>query len=114
MQHSQIVRSLTLALLLTFNAALARDPGGKYAQADPDLHRWFERLKSGGGEACCALTDGNTLQDTEWRSQQGHFQVFLENEWIDVPDVAVVKAPNRFGKTVVWPYYQDGHPSVRC
>ncbi|WP_409187609.1 hypothetical protein [Bradyrhizobium sp. RDM4] len=103
-----------MALLLTFNSAIARDPEGKYAQADPDVRRWFEQLKSEGGEVCCALSDGNTLRDTDWRSQQGHFQVFLDNEWIDVPDVTVVKVPNRFGRTVVWPYYEDGRPTVRC
>ncbi len=101
-------------LMLVSTAVTARDPNGKYTQADPDMHRWFEQLKSVGGEACCALTDGNTLRDTEWRSENGHFQVFLDNEWIDVPDASVVKGPNRFGRTVVWPYHEDGHPSVRC
>jgi hypothetical protein len=63
-----------------------------------------------GGEACCALADGNLLRDTDWRSRDGHFQVFLQSGWADVPDGAVVKVPNRFGRTVVWPYYENGRP----
>ncbi|MBR0868642.1 hypothetical protein ACVIWV_001977 [Bradyrhizobium diazoefficiens] len=114
LQNTHTVRSMMVALLLMSIPVAARDPEGKYAQVDPEMHRWFEQLKSEGGEACCALSDGNTLRDTDWRSQNGHFQVFLANEWIDVPDVAVVKGPNRFGRTVVWPYYEDGHPTIRC
>ncbi len=82
---------LLVALLCT--SATARDPDGKYAQAEPEMHKWFEQLKSEGGEACCALSDGNTLRDTDWRSQ--NFQVFMDDEWVDVPEAAVVKAPNR-------------------
>ncbi len=106
--------SLLLAMACASDAALARDPGGKYAEADPQMHKWFEQLKSDDGESCCALSDGNTLRDADWRSQSGHYQVFLQHEWVDVPEAAVVKVPNRFGRTVVWPYYEDGHPSVRC
>ncbi|WP_426412677.1 hypothetical protein [Bradyrhizobium ganzhouense] len=114
LQNTHIVRSMMVAVLLMSTPVAARDPEGRYAQADPEMHRWFEQLKSEGGEACCALSDGNTLRDTDWRSRNGHFQVFLADEWIDVPDVAVVKVPNRFGRTVVWPYYDDGRPTVRC
>ncbi len=102
-----------LAVFITLNSASARDTKG-YAQSDPEMHRWFEQLRSGRGDACCALTDGNTLQDSDWRSLQGHFQVFLDDEWVDVPDAALVKGPNRYGRTVVWPYHEDGRPSVRC
>jgi hypothetical protein len=112
--QTRFARSLFLLLLFSSSPVSARDPDGKYAQADPDMHRWFEQLKSEGGEACCALSDGNTLRDADWRSRSGHYQVFLADEWIEVPDAAVVKVPNRFGRTVVWPYYEDGHPTVRC
>ncbi|MDN5001274.1 hypothetical protein ACFQZO_10300 [Bradyrhizobium sp. GCM10027634] len=108
------VPATAVAVLSLSIAASARDPNAKYAQADPEMHRWFEQLKSEGGEGCCALSDGNTLQDTDWRSRNGHFQVFLEKEWINVPEAAVVRAPNLSGRTVVWPYYEDGHPIVRC
>ena len=63
LQNTYIVRSMMVALLLMSTPVAARDPEGKYAQADPEMHRWFEQLKSEGGEACCALSDGNTLRD---------------------------------------------------
>ncbi len=113
-QFETRVAGSLLGLLLLSTSVAARDPDGKYAQADPEMHRWFEQLRSVGGEACCALSDGNGLRDTDWRSKDGHFQVFLENKWIDVPEDAVIKVPNRFGRPVVWIYYEDGHLFVRC
>ena len=108
-------KTLTLAIaLFASSETLARDPDGRYAQVDPEMHRWFQQLKSEGGEACCALSDGSTLQDSDWRSSNGHYQVFMDEEWVDVPDAAVVTAPNRYGRTVLWPYHEDGHPYVRC
>jgi hypothetical protein len=29
--------------------------------------------------------------------------VFLEGQWLDVPDDAVLTQPNLYGRTVVWP-----------
>lgn len=104
---------ITSGVFTTFNSASARDTN-RYAQSDPEMHRWFEQLRSDRGDACCALSDGNTVRDADWRGVQGHFQVFLDDEWVDVPDAALVKAPNRNGRTVVWPYHEDGRPSVRC
>ena len=101
-------------MLSPFPAAFARDPDGKYAKANPDIARWFERLRSPAGTACCALSDGNTLLDSEWRSRDGHYQVLIRGEWVDVPEDAVIAEPNLYSRTVVWPYYEDGHPTVRC
>ncbi len=105
---------IAIALLLASTTAFARDPDGKYARANPEMHKWFEQLRSQAGEACCALDDGNLVKDSDWRSKDGHYQVFLDNGWIDVPENAVIKEPNRYGRTVLWPYYEDGHPYVRC
>jgi len=47
---------------------------------------------------------------------ENHFHYDLEQngEWVDVPDEAVVKGPNRDGRALVWPMYEDGHPRARC
>jgi len=36
--------------------------------------------------------------------------------WVDVPDDAVIKVPNKAGRTMVWPVYNDLYPdiSIRC
>lgn len=69
---------------------------------DGPLGKWFESLASGKGP-CCSFTDGQTVMDVEWKSNNGHYQVLLDAEWINVPDDAVVTAPNLFGRAVVWP-----------
>jgi len=42
-----------------------------------------------------------------------HYRVRIDGEWVDVPSEAVVDGPNRLGRTMVWPYYKDGHPKTR-
>jgi hypothetical protein len=81
-----------LILLLLCTPALAHDPG------HPELDEWFNRLASGRG-LCCSFTDGFA----DWESKGGHYRVRLENNWIDVPDDAVITEPNRAGRTMVWP-----------
>jgi hypothetical protein len=31
----------------------------------------------------------------------GHYQVRIENEWLEVPDDAVITEPNKFGRAMV-------------
>ena len=38
----------------------------------------------------------------------------LENNWIDVPDDALITEPNRVGRTMVWPLRFDGQILIRC
>ena len=88
--------------------------------ARPDLTPWFESLASGKGP-CCDGTDSKHLTDVEWRVKSGHYQVYLnqyedgsgQNLWVDVPDEAVVRGPNRDGQTLVWPVWGTT-PWVRC
>jgi hypothetical protein len=76
---------------LLIGAVEARDDG-RYMQSP--LKPWFDSLKSGKGP-CCSVADGH--------SKNGHYRVRLENEWIDVPDDAVITEPNLAGRTMVWP-----------
>src|ERR1700749_1730133 len=69
----------------------ARDDG-RYA--DSPLKPWFDSLRSGRG-LCCSNADGIAVADPDWDSKDGHYRVRLDGEWIDVPDDAVVKEPNR-------------------
>jgi hypothetical protein len=96
-------------ILLLFVAAYAhaRDPDGKYAQANPKLHEWFKGLSSAKGP-CCADADGALVQDADWESKDGHYRVRIEGSWVDVPDDAVIKEPNRDGRTIVWGYPTRG------
>jgi hypothetical protein len=112
--HSISLLAALAAASLSPSVAFATDPDGKYSKANPEMAKWFEQLRSPAGEACCALSDGNTLQDSEWRSRDGHYEVFIRGDWVLVPDSAVIAEPNLYGRTVVWPYYENGRPSARC
>jgi hypothetical protein len=91
--------------------AFARDDG-RYANSP--LKSWFDRLASGNG-LCCSFADGFRVDDVDWDTQDGHYRVRLNGEWIVVPDNAVVNEANKFGPAVVWPYMgTDGQMQIRC
>jgi hypothetical protein len=84
---------------------------GRYA--DSPLKPWFDNLRSGRG-LCCSNADGVAIADPDWDSRDGHYRVRLDGEWIDVPDDAVIKEPNRVGRTMVWPNKSPAGTSIRC
>jgi hypothetical protein len=107
---------ITCAVLLTALVSQlghARDVDGHYAAQNPELHQWFEGLKSGKGP-CCSDADGTAVSDVDWESANGHYKVRLDNEWVDVPDEAVITEPNRIGRTMVWPIRGYLGISIRC
>jgi hypothetical protein len=115
-----MMRAVSAGALLIFaiSVASARDPDGRYA-ANP-LHDWFQNLKSEKGP-CCADADGALVQDADWESKDGHYRVRINGTWVDVPDEAVIKEPNRDGRTIVWGYPvnhwgvpQPGAYYIRC
>jgi hypothetical protein len=89
------------------------DPGFAHDPGHPELNAWFDSLKSGRG-LCCSFTDGFAVSDVDWESKGGHYRVRLENNWIDVPDDALITEPNRVGRTMVWPLRFDGKILIRC
>ena len=44
----------------------------------------------------------------------GHYLVRIDNQWIDVPDDAVITEPNRAGRTMVWPFKGSLGIAIRC
>jgi hypothetical protein len=107
---------LACALLLSALAApsmQARDLDGRYAAQNPELHQWFESLRSGKGP-CCSDADGSAVSDVDWETAGGHYRVRLDGTWIDVPDEAVITEPNRIGRTMVWPIKGYLGTAIRC
>ncbi|MGY4357981.1 hypothetical protein ACVW0J_004474 [Bradyrhizobium sp. i1.7.7] len=78
-----------MALLAT--SALARDDG-RYANSP--LKPWFESLHSQYGQ-CCSDADGYVIADVDWESDRGHYRVRIDDEWVVVPDGAVITEPNK-------------------
>ena len=89
---------VVIVLLVWDFAAHAHD------HSRPELNSWFESLKSGKGP-CCSDADGTALSDADWEVRNGHYRVRIKGQWWDVPDEAVIKEPNRAGRTMVWPFY---------
>jgi hypothetical protein len=107
---------LLVARALAAYPAAARDLDGRFANSP--LHNWFESLRSGKGP-CCSDADGRSLSDVDWESRDGHYRVYIDGVWWDVPDEAVITEPNRAGRTMVWPVYYSpqGGPvriEIRC
>lgn len=101
---------VVILLILLIMPARARDDG-RYAGSP--LKEWFDSLRSGKGP-CCSDADGSAVSDVDWRSNNGHYVVRIEGEWVDVPDDAVITEPNRVGRTMVWPLRGYGGLTIRC
>lgn len=114
-----VIPVLGLVLLAWLTEAYARDLDGHYAAQDPQMHAWFDSLKSDGGSLCCSLTDGRTIDDPDidmsGKKCASTICVRVDGQWLDVPEKAIVRVPNRYGRAVVWPMTDSsGKPYVRC
>ena len=106
------VLSLAFGIFLTIFVGVvqARDDG---RNSQSPLKAWFDGLRSGKA-LCRSDADGFTVSDPDWESNNGHYRVRVDNEWIDVPDDAVIAEPNRSGRTMVWPVRGSLGISIRC
>jgi hypothetical protein len=99
---------LALALGLTFGHAHWKP---EYAQLSPKMQMWFQGLRAPGNQVvpCCDLADGKAPedQDVEYDTQGDHYRVRIRGKWYVVPDDAVIKQPNLYGRTVVWYYFYN-------
>ena len=91
--------------------AIGRDLDGRYANSP--LKPWFDQLKSRKG-ICCSFADGYVLEDADWEAKNGRYRVRLPKSpnskllvWVDVPEDSVITEPNKAGRTMVWPVYDD-------
>jgi hypothetical protein len=108
---SDLMRTAGISLVLLFAGSVA--PGFAHDPGHPELNPWFDSLRSSKG-LCCSFSDGFAVSDVDWESKGGHYRVRLENNWIDVPDEALITEPNRTGRTMVWPLRIDGKTFIRC
>ncbi|MCC6775614.1 MAG: hypothetical protein IT537_03100 [Hyphomicrobiales bacterium] len=113
--------AFALLLLAVIGSAQARDDG-RYAQTDSKTREWFRSQKIPGGPikgiSCCDIADGVEAQeeirgDDYWVSYKTREGV--ESGWQKVDrDTQLIKEPNAFGHTVVWYYYENAKPRIRC
>jgi len=105
--------ALPIMCCLFASSLQARDVDGRYAATNPELHQWFEGLRSGKGP-CCSDADGTAVLDVDWETAGGHYRVRIDGQWVDVPDEAIIKEPNRIGRTMVWPIRTYWGLTIRC
>jgi hypothetical protein len=102
-----------LVIFAIIVASLAWSQAYPHDAARPELNKWFESLHSGKGP-CCADADGALVADADWASVTDttkpnvHYKVRIDRQWVDVPDDAVLKEPNKDGRTIVWGYPMKG------
>ena len=105
--HATLVVFTVMLPISTVGHARAHD------YQHPELNSWYESLHSGKGP-CCDGSDAKRVDDADWETKDGQYRVRIDGQWVDVPNDAVVDGPNRAGRTMVWPYYLNGHPKARC
>ena len=102
-------------LLAGVGISQARD-SGQYSQSPQEIKTWIEHLTNNLGNLCCDDADG--FAPDVWDIGPKSYRVKIHEEWLIVPDVAVIKGPNRLGHAVVWlePTWALGESSdmVRC
>jgi hypothetical protein len=108
--------AVMLSILVLSAVSQARDYG-QYKNVRPEIKAWIENLTDGYGVSCCATADGYRPEAVEWDMTGNRYRVKVENRWVVVPDIAIIKAPNRIGYAIVWLHLAkdgDGNPIVRC
>ena len=109
--NSRHVALITLTVLVSGAVSHARDYG-QYRHVPRDIKAWIENLTDHRGIPCCATADG-AVPDV-WEMGASHYRVKIHGEWLDVPDAAVIKAPNRVGHAVVCIDTSEDVMGVRC
>lgn len=93
----------------------ARDLDGRYANSPNKA--WFDSLASDYG-LCCSVADGRTVDDPDIDMTGAKCStpicVRVDGQWLDVSDKALLKVPNRDGRTIVWPMSGPNGTYIRC
>lgn len=81
----------------------------------PELDGYFRSLRNTDGAYCCDGTDAISVDDPDWKTENGHNSVKIDGAWVSVPNSALVTQPNKYGPAVVWPGPTvNGEQTVRC
>ena len=111
--------AIYIVLAITVTLAMARDDG-RWAQIDPATREWFRSQKVPGGPhvgtSCCSEADGVYAEED---IENGQYVVTFEAHGrqikrMRVPDDRVIREPNRHGRAVVWFWFENAEPRIRC
>lgn len=124
-----ILSAVTLLISVSGAGATWRP---EYAQASPELGRWYADQRNPLGVTCCSDADGAKASEDIRPDPDGtsHYwvrftattrpwdpaietygdQIEVDSGWIKVPEEAVIKdgKPNPVGGPVIWYYFSGG------
>ena len=107
-----------MRITIAFAALILALPAAAHMPDRPDLNSWFASLKSSGGDPCCSYSDSTLVKEGDWDTvcdhDRCHYRVLLDGWWVDVPERAVIREPNRYGAALVWPWRDGGKWMIRC
>lgn len=105
---------LALAVAVA-QATFAAPPAG--VTVDPALHEWFEKQYNQVGGWCCNLSDGHILDDEDWRTSNGAYEVRIEDVWYPIAPDKLRRGdggPNPTGHAIVWYTTGTGQIVIYC
>ena len=102
--------------IIAISLVLIVVPVRAHDHANAGLDPWYKSLSSRGGGPCCGgpNVDADAVNDGDWEVRGGHYWIRYRGTWMEVPDAMVLTQPNFAGRTLVWMFYVNGEPKIRC
>lgn len=102
---------LLMGLLVLSTAAMAHDSHGPVLSDD-----YWHSLQAEDHSPCCGNPheDATELGDAQVVAKGDHYEVEISGQWVRVPNEKIVHKPNLAGHALVWPYWINGQPYIRC
>src|SRR5262245_23617447 len=98
----------TLAQGLTFIVfsfpASAHLQHGEWSKLPPEIKRWFQdqRIPNNPAFSCCNEADADEVEEDIRGGQYFIRSDMTGGQWVQVPDEAIIRTPNKFGRPVAW------------
>jgi hypothetical protein len=97
--------------IVVFGVAVLSDKAWAHDSRHPEWNSWLMSQQNQSNAACCDGNDTFVLGDNEWRTNNGHYEVFHDGAWQAVPEWALTKShENITGSALLWIW--QGH--VQC
>lgn len=77
-------------------------PGPQYANANPQIKKWFKDQYNANNQWCCDASDGHPFYDTYTLDSNGDVEFDSDGQHYHLPAYMVLKGPNPTGAAVWW------------
>jgi hypothetical protein len=97
--------------IVVFGLSVLSQQAWAHDPRHPEWNSWLMSQQNQSNAACCDGNDTFVLGDNEWRTNDGHYEVFHDGAWRAVPEWALTKShENITGSALLWIW--RGH--VQC